>query len=86
MTTISLKIFKTNNNNIFLCMQYKKLDSLPRKIAGKLVVAWPFSAISTSLPLYQFSIQNYSPEHRTGYAALASLVLLANYKAPLSYS
>ena len=28
-----------NNNNFILCMQYKELDSLPRKIAGKLVVA-----------------------------------------------
>ena len=28
-----------NNNNFIICIEYKKLDSLPRKIAGKLVVA-----------------------------------------------
>ena len=27
------------NNNFIICIEYKKLDSLPRKIAGKLVVA-----------------------------------------------
>ena len=28
-----------NNNNFIICIKYKKLHSLPRKIAGKLVVA-----------------------------------------------
>ena len=27
-----------NNNNFIFCIEYKKLDSLPCKIAGKLVV------------------------------------------------
>ena len=27
-----------NNNNFIICIEYKTLDSLPRKIAGKLVV------------------------------------------------
>ena len=36
---ICVCIYLINNDNFIICTEYKKLDSLPRKIAGKLVVA-----------------------------------------------